>query len=186
MIVLGFWLIPVRMSTAAVKVQADRRLAFQVLTAWGAARADGRPAAKVLDDSGERLLIEFHTHVNMPLGLERLQRTVEWVALQEPGRIDFEGVKSPIPLLLCHWALEEWGDCTLFKYDATVASHGSIFGWVFTKFVLGPLMERMMREHLEELRQTIEARASRSRVFPQRPCPPEDWSAGDELAGRAA
>ena len=32
----------------------------------------------------------------------------------------------------------------------------------------------MMHEHLEEMKETIEARAERSRAFAQRPCSPMD------------
>ena len=171
---MGFWLIPIRVPTAKVHVQADRRLAFQVLTAWEAARLDGMPTSKVLDRENDRLLIQFLTPVRMPFGIRTVQRTVEWVAATEPECIEFEGVEGPLPLLLCRWNLEEWGDCCQFTYDSTFALHGSPLGWLFGALLVRPLMKRMMREHLAELKETIEARAARSRLFPQRPCPPDE------------
>ena len=171
---MGFWLIPIRVPTAKVHVQADRRLAFQVLTAWEAARLDGMPTSKVLDRENDRLLIQFHTPVRMPFGIRTVQRTVEWVAATEPECIEFEGVEGPLPLLLCRWNLEEWGDCCQFTYDSTFALHGSLLGWLFGALLVLPLMKRMMREHLAGLKETIEARAARSRLFPQRPCPPDE------------
>ena len=171
---MGFWFVPIRVPTAEVHVEADRRLAFQVLTAWGAAGADGKPTAKVLERDGDRLLCEFHTPVKAFFGLRWVQRTMEWVTVSEPASIEFEAVKAPLPVLLCSWSLDDWGECCLFKYDATIALHGSVFGWAFGVLVIRPMLGRMMREHLIQMKATIEARAARSRVFPQRPCPHAD------------
>ena len=180
---MGLWFISIRAPTAEVLVQADRRLVFQVLTAWGAASPDGRATSRVLKREGDRLYIEFHTPVRMLFGLKMVFRTLEWVTLEEPGLIDFETHKGAIPVLHCIWTLEEWGDCCRFKYDATFAAHGSVLGWVFGVLLLRPMMARMMREHLVELKGTIEARAARSRVFPQKPCPPE--AAPGQVADKA-
>lgn len=176
---MGFWFIPIRVPAEEIHVQADRRLAFQVLTAWRAAGPDGKRAARVLEESGDRLLVEFHTSVAMLFGLKMVQRTVEWVTLEEPGHIEFEAVQGPLPVLLCRWTLEEWGNCLRFKYDATVALHGSVLGWVFGVLYVRPTLRRMMWEHLAELKETIEARAARSRVFPQKPCPQGEGAAHD-------
>ena len=42
-----------------------------------------------------------------------------------------------------------------------------------------------MREHLIEMKATIEARASRSKVFPQLPCPPAEALSEVQKAGAA-
>ena len=167
---MGLWLIDIGVPTAQIHVEADRRLAFQVLTAWGAAGPDGRPTSKVLDKSGDRVLCEFYTPAKA-LGISWVQRTVEWVTVTEPELIEFEAVEAPLPVLLCTWSLDEWGDCCLFKYDATIALHGSFLGWIFGVLFIRPMFERLMQEHLVELKATIEARAACSRVFPRRPCP---------------
>ena len=165
---------PIRIPTAEIRVQADRRLAFQVLTAWGVASPGAKPTARVLERTADRVLAEFHTPVSTYFGLKWVQRTVEWVSVAEPERITFEAVKAPLPLMLCYWSLDEWGDCCLFKYDATIALSGSIFGWILGTLLVRPMFKRMMRQHLIELKATIEARSARSRIFPQRPCPPVD------------
>ena len=170
---MGLWFIPIRVPTEQINVHADRRLVFQVLTGWSGIGLNGKPAPKVLEKDADRLLVEFHTPVNMPFGIKTVARTVEWVTLKEPEQIDFEGVKGPIPLLLCRWTLDEWGDCSSFKYDSTFGLHGSFLGWIFGMLFVRPLVKRMMREHLAELRDTIEARAVRSKLFPQKPCPSE-------------
>ena len=169
---MGLWLVRIRVPTAEIHVQADRRLAFQVLTAWGVAGPGGKPTSKVLEKTGDRVLCEFYTPVSAYFGLKWVQRTVEWVTVTEPERIIFDAVKAPLPLMLCYWSLDEWGDCCLFKYDATIALHGSLFGWILGILFIRPMFKRMMQQHVIELKVTIEARAARSRVFPQRPCPP--------------
>ena len=180
---MGLWFVPIRVPTAEVRVQADRRLAFQVLTAWGAAGPDGRPTATVLEDTADRVLCEFETPLRSYFGLKWVQRTVEWVTVSEPERIEFEAVKAPLPVLRCYWSLDEWGDCCVFRYDATIALHGSFLGWIFGFLFIRPMMKRMMRDHVAELKHTIEARAARSRIFPQQPCPPGDTPA--EIAAKA-
>ena len=183
---MGLWLIPIRIPTAEVRVQADRRLAFQVLTAWGAAGPDGRPNATVLEKTGDRVLCEFHTPVKAFFGLEWVYRTVEWVTVKEPERIQFEAIRAPLPVLLCLWSLDQWDECCVFKYDATIALHGSLLGWIFGILFIRPMFKRMMREHLVELKTTIETRAARSRVFPQQPCPSVEAGTGVSEASLVA
>ena len=165
---------PIRIPAEEIRVRADRRLAFQVLTAWGVGAPGRTPTSRVLERTGDRVLCEFYTPVRAPFGLSWVQRTVEWVTVREPDLIEFRAIKAPLPLLLCAFSLEEWGDCCRFKYDATIALHGSFLGWVFGVLFIRPMFQRMMREHLREMKETIEARAVRSRVFPQRLCPPAE------------
>ncbi len=167
---MGLWNVHIRVPTAEVHVHADRRLAFQLLTSWGVTGPGGALRSKVLEKTDDRVLCEFYTPIKA-MGLKWVQKTVEWVTTEEPQLIEFEAIKAPLPVLLCKWSLDEWGGCTKFKYDATIALHGSIFGWVFGMLFIRPMFHRMMKEHLNELRETIEARSARSRVFPQQPCP---------------
>ena len=54
------WVIPVRMEAVETHIHADRRLAFQVLTAFGAGQPDGG-SSTVLRDEGHRKLVEFRS-----------------------------------------------------------------------------------------------------------------------------
>ena len=56
---MGLWFIRIRIPTVQVHVEADRRLAFQVLTAWGVTGPRGEPTSKVLEKSGDRVLCEL-------------------------------------------------------------------------------------------------------------------------------
>ena len=79
--------IAVRLEPQSIHIRADRRLAFQVLTAFDT------PAAAA--DSATRLLVEFHTEGPGLMGGRKVYRTVEWVTPHEPDRIEFEGVEGP-------------------------------------------------------------------------------------------
>ena len=52
--------IPVSAREVSVHIHADRRLAFQVLTAFGAG-GQNQASSKVLRRDEDRLLVEFHT-----------------------------------------------------------------------------------------------------------------------------
>ncbi|MFZ1058565.1 MAG: hypothetical protein WAP47_05170 [Candidatus Rokuibacteriota bacterium] len=84
------WVIPIRMDAVEIHIHADRRLAFQVLTAFGSAQPNGN-SSRVLRDEGPRKLVEFHSLIPSAAGGEKVYRTVEWVTLHEPEAIDFEG-----------------------------------------------------------------------------------------------
>ena len=177
----SLWFIPVRLKPVETHIRADRRLAFQVLTAWGAKGPDGKPVSEVLEEAGDRKLIRFRTQVRGWFST-KTNSTTEWVRVEEPEHIHFEGHCGPLPVLRDHFALEAWGDCTSLRYESTFATHGSILGWIVSKIYVQPLLQRFMREHSIELKQTIEARADRSRTLPTPPCPHEEAGVDESIA----
>ena len=70
--------IPVSAREVSVHIHADRRLAFQVLTAFGAG-GQNQASSRVLRRDEDRLLVEFHTPGISLTGRRRIYRTVEWV-----------------------------------------------------------------------------------------------------------
>ncbi len=164
-----FRAIPIQLRHAEVHVHADRRLAFQVLTAWGGAGPDGKPTSRVIGEQDGRLLIEFRTPMSL-FGRTKVFRTVEWVTLTPPERIDFEAAEGPLSILRDRFTLEDRGGCTRFRYESTIGVRGWLAGWLIGKLFVQAIMERFMRRHLAELKETIEARARRSKVYPQAPC----------------
>jgi len=162
-------IIPIRLAPVELHVHADRRLAFQVLTAFGARQEDGS-SSKVLKDEGDRKLVEFHSVIPTPGAPQKMYRTVEWVTLHEPDEIRFEGVEGPLALLRDRFALEDVDGCTLFRYESMIGLRGGITGWVRGQLVVRPVLRKFMREHSRKLKATIEDRARRSRVYPYREC----------------
>ena len=53
-------IIPIRLATVELHMHVDRRLAFEVLTAFGARQDDGG-SSTVLKDEGDRKLVEFRS-----------------------------------------------------------------------------------------------------------------------------
>ena len=161
--------IPVSARQVSIHIHADRRLAFQVLTAFGAG-GQGQAGSKVLQREDDRLLVEFHTPGISLTGRRRVYRTVEWVTFREPEVINFEGVEGPLAMLRDQFDLQEEGGCTRLTYTSEFGLPGWVIGWALGRLVVRRMLHRTMVEHMEELRVTIEERAKRSRVFPQQPC----------------
>lgn len=161
-------IIPIRLAPVELHVHADRRLAFQVLTAFGARQEDGS-SSTVLKDEGDRKLVEFRS-VIPTRGRQKIYRTVEWVTLHEPDEIRFEGVEGPLDLLQDRFLLENLDGCTLFRYESTIGLSGGVAGWLRGQLMVRPVLRKFMREHSRTLKATIEDRARRSRVYPYRDC----------------
>lgn len=162
---------PIQLRAAESHIHADRRLAFEVLTAFGAAGQPSGAKSTVLERQGDRLLVEFHTLVQGPLGRRKVFRTVERVTLRPPDAVEFEGVEGPLRRLRDRLVLVEEGGCTRLRYESEIGLGWGPIGWLVGRLVVQPVMQRFMRAHLVEMKETIEARARKSRMYPQRPCP---------------
>ena len=166
---------PITLEPQSIHIQADRRLVFQVLTAYGQSGLDGY-SARVLEDTCDRKLVEFHTPLRVRNSV-RMTRTIEWVQLTPPDRIDFwlapgyeERSIFALSLLEDAFVLEAHSGCTDMTYESRFAAKAPVIGWLLAKLMIGPVMRRHMVEHLEEVKKLCEARATRSRVFPQVGC----------------
>ena len=168
----------IRVEPEEIHIRADRRLAFEVVTSFGGKDGQTGASPRVLEEDGDRLLIEFRTPVEFGFGIKRNFRTVEWLTLKEPEQIDFELVPGKGPItgglkrLDDRFLLEDVDGCTEFRYESTFCIRWSLFGWLLGKLLLQRTIKRHMRHHLAELKETIEARAKRSRVYPLE-CPHE-------------
>ncbi len=162
--------IPIRVEPVETLIHADRRLAFQVVTAFGASSGSDGPSTRVLKDEGGRLLVEFLTETKQLFGRRKVYRTVEWVTKHEPDRIDFEGVEGPLAILRDRLTFLPDGGCAVLRYESEFAVRWWVPGWIVGIAYVRPMLRRFMVEHVKELKETIEARATRSKVYPQVPC----------------
>ena len=162
---MGWWTLPVKLETQEEHFHADRRLAFQVLTAFG--RKDTPDASSlVLKDEGARRLVEFRAD----RGKGKTTITNEWVTLDEPGEVRFSSVKGPLQLLEDRFTLDDDNGCTNFRYESTIGVRGWLFGWLIARFYAKPIVEGMMRSHVPEMKVAVEQRAKRSSLYPQTDC----------------
>ena len=166
-------IIPVYLPTIELHIQADRRLVFQVITAFGASNQGAASSSRVLSREEDGLLVEFHTPGRNLLGRGRVYRTVEWVVPHEPERVEFEVVEGPLSMMRDSLVLEEQGGCTCLKYQVEFGVKGWVAGWLLSILYVRPVLRHLIRKHLTELRDTIETRAKKSRMYPQRSCNPE-------------
>ncbi len=167
--------IPIDLPDQSIHIHAQRELAFEVLSAFGMGAKNGGPSNVVLREDGQRKLIEFH--VPMKFGpMSTTWISTEWVTPEKPGSIDFEMipahgvVKGGLRELKDRFVLEAQGNCTVMTYKSRFGIRWSVGGWVLGKVLFGPMLKKHMIEHLGEVKEMIENRASRSRVYPQLPC----------------
>ena len=168
--------IHIQMPPVDIHIHADRRLAFQVITAFGASTQVSGASSRVIEREDNRLLVEFRTPIRGLFGRRKVYRTVEWVTLNEPESVEFEGVEGPLPYLHDCFTLEDEMGCTRFRYESEFGAWGWWAGWLLGMLYVRPRLRRFMREHVEQMKQTIEERARKSRMFPQTPCPWEEAS----------
>ena len=163
--------IPIKIEPEKIHLISDRRLAFQVITAFGVSASDNGQANRVIKEEGDRKLVEFVTPVPLGFGRKRNWVTNEWVEMSEPNEITFNLVpgKGPITgglkLLSDRFVFEVVDNCTDLTYESTFGIRWSIFGWVFGKVFIERYLKKHMRDHLLEMKPVIEARAARSRVY---------------------
>ncbi len=166
---------PITLEPRSIHIRADRRLVYQVLTAYGQSGLEGY-STRVMEDYGDRKLVEFHTPLKVG-NSTHVFRSVEWVQLTPPERIDFwlaEGYEEKsifaLSLLEDAFVLEDRGGCTEMTYESRFAVKAPVIGWLLARLMMVRVMSRHMVEHLEDIRELCEARAVRSRVYPQGEC----------------
>lgn len=162
--------LPIDVEPEEVLIRADHRLAFEVISAFRSPNSNPVDTIRVLDrwDNEDRILAEFTSPVQLPFGRSSELRTVEYVTFSEPSRIDFELAEPSgvLCLLQDRFRLEPVEGGTRFRYESRFGIAGWVFGWALGRFVFMPMFKRHMRTHVAELKETIEARASRSRRYP--------------------
>jgi hypothetical protein len=156
----------INLSTMQLHIGADRRLVFQMLSAFDSGVIPGpEGSSKVLSRDGNRLVVEFLTPVNTPIG-RRSIRTVEEVALFEPERIMFNALEGPLSSMEEEFQLSDREGCTTLKYDGRFIMPWRLFGWLIGRLYVKGAIRRVVWEHMVQIKQAAEARASRSKLFP--------------------
>ena len=154
----------------SIHIHADRRSVFEMLMSFGDDAPGFEDLTRVLSKQRDRVLVETRTQKCGVVGGCNIYRTVEWVSGHEPDRVDFDTVEGPLTMMQDHITLEEQGGCTLLRYERECGLWGWLAGWAMMVPYVRPVKQRFIRAHLDELKETIEARAKRSRVYPQQPC----------------
>ena len=64
--------------------------------------------------------------------------------------------------------LDDRDGCTTLRYESEFGIRWAVAGWLLAVLAVRRALRRLVRTHLGEMKQTIEERAERSMVFPQR------------------
>lgn len=177
------YVIPIDVEPEEALIRADRRLAFDVISAF---RATPNPidSVRVLErwDDEDRLLAEFTSPVPLPLGMSTTLQTVEYVTFSEPDQIDFELARPNgiLRLLQDRFTLDDVDGWTRFRYESRFGIGGWVFGWVLGQTVIKSMFKHHMRTHTAALQELIEERASRSRQYPAPDSPMPNHNQSDE------
>ena len=163
--------IPIDVQPEEILIQSDRRLSYEVVTAFRSPNANPNPSIRVLErrDPTNQVVAAFSSPVALPFGKRYVLKTVELVTFLEPGRVEFELVEPNglLRLLEDRFVLDDIDGWTRFRYESRFGIGGWIFGWLLGKLVFETMFRNHMRHHLEELREMIEARARKSRKYSQ-------------------
>jgi len=170
--------IPIDLPDQSIHIHAPRELAFEMISALGSMSGDKSaraPMSKVLRKEADKMLIEFNTPLKLG-PIATTWKTTEWVTPMQPSSIDFELVPTDgilaggLRQLSDRFEFAEEGNCTVLNYKSRFGIRWSVGGWLLGIAVVKPIIKAHMIEHLDEIKEMIENRAKRSRVYPQLAC----------------
>jgi len=183
--------IPIDLPDQSVHIHAQRELAFEVISSFGtggSGRGSQGPMSVVLEEAGDRMLVEFRSRIKFG-PISTTWKTTEWVSPQKPVSIGFELVPDQGVLvgglrqLTDLFEFEKDGNCTVLTYKSRFGIRWSVGGWLLGKVLIGPIIKKHMAQHLAEVKEMIENRARRSRLYPQVACDQADGVTANARGG---
>jgi hypothetical protein len=142
-----------------VRIAAPRELVFEIIAAPYLGRAPGRSGIEVIARSDALVVATHYTKVHFYTA-----RTVEVIDLEPPKRVGFRHVTGPVPHAVEEFALEEVGEGTELRYAGELGIDFFGLGRIAGRYWVRPQWERVVREHLDDLRERAEQIASRRRA----------------------
>lgn len=155
-------LFKVKLTPQRLFIKAHKELVFQMVSAIGKGKMPGSSAisSKVISRDGNVIVAEFVTKAG-----KRTVTTLEEVTLYPTDRITYRHLQGPI-----HYVSEEFtfnevdGDMEL-AYKGEFDLNIPILGWFIGRFYVKPMFDRLIKEHMEEIKEAAEARAARSHMY---------------------
>jgi len=139
-----------------IEIAAPVELVFEILEAPYVGRARGE-GIEVLA-RGEDMVVASHlTKVHFYTA-----RTVEVIELERPERIRFRHLHGPVPHALEAFELTGEGERTTLRYGGELGIDFFVLGRVAGRRWVVPQWERVVRAHLEEVKERAEARSERA------------------------
>jgi hypothetical protein len=137
------------------RIAAPRELVFEMIAAPYLGRTPGGSGIEVLV-RGEDLVVAAHdTRVHFYTA-----RTVEAVGFDPPERVGFSHLTGPVPHAVEEFALRKVDGETELHYEGEIGIDFFAFGRIAARHWVRPQWERVVREHLDDLKLRAEKRAS--------------------------
>lgn len=144
-----------------VRIAAPRKLVFEIVSAPYLGRSSGASGVEVLARGADLVVAAHYTRVHFYTA-----RTVEAVEFGPPGKVRFTHLTGPVPHAVEEFALEQVDGATELRYRGEIGIDFFLLGRIAGRYWVRPQWERVVREHLDEVRRIAEqrARGPRSRV----------------------
>ena len=141
-----------------MRIEAPREMVLEMITAPYVGRTPSRSGIEVMARS-ERLVVASHrTKVHFYEA-----RTVEVIEIEPPNRVGFRHLHGPVPHAVERFELAEEGGGTGIEYGGELGIDFFVLGRLAARHWVRPQWERVVREHLEDLKRRAEERATRRR-----------------------
>jgi hypothetical protein len=144
-----------RLGPITTRIAAPRELVFEMIAAPYLGRTPGGSGIDVLV-RGEDLVVAAHdTRVHFYTA-----RTVEAIDFKPPERVGFTHLTGPVPHAAEEFVLTEVAGETELRYEGEIGIDFFVVGRFAARHWVRPQWERVVREHLDDLRQRAERRTS--------------------------
>jgi hypothetical protein len=142
-----------------VPIAAPRELVFEIIAAPYLGRAPAGSGIEILA-KGDDLVVATH---DTPIHFYTA-RTVEVVHFEPSTRVGFRHLTGPVPYAVEEFSLRDAAGGTELHYCGELGIDFFALGRIAARYWVRPQWERVVREHLEDLRHRAEQRASRQRA----------------------
>ncbi len=138
-----------------VPIAAPPELVFEVIAAPYLGRTTRGSGIEVVARSDSLVVATHYTPVHFYTA-----RTVEVVDLEAPTHVGFHHLTGPVPHAVEEFTLSEVDGDTELRYGGELGIDFFVLGRTAARHWVRPQWERVVREHLEDLKRRAEQRAS--------------------------
>jgi hypothetical protein len=142
-----------------VPIVAPRELVFEVVAAPYLGRTPGGSGIEIVARADSLVVATHHTPVHFYTA-----RTVEAVEFEPPTCVRFRHLTGPVPHAVEEFTLSDVDGETELRYGGEIGIDFFVLGRIAARYWVRPQWERVVREHLADLKQRAELRASRQRA----------------------
>jgi hypothetical protein len=137
-------------------IVAPRELVFEIIAAPYLGRSFV-PGIEVLARSESLVVARHQTRVHFYMA-----QTTEVIDFAPPMRVGFRHLSGPVPHALEEFVLVDTSGGTELRYRGELGVDFFIFGRIAGRYWVRPQWERVVRAHIEDVKDRAEARAARS------------------------